>query len=39
MKLYIRKFIFDFYLLGVTSIFIHDMDAVRCQEWRISPGL
>ena len=28
-----------FYLLGVTLILMHEMDAVRCKEWRIFPGL
>jgi len=30
---------FDFFLLGVTLIFLHEMDAIRCKEWRIFPGL
>lgn len=29
----------DFFLLGVTFIFLHEMDAIRCKEWRIFPGL
>lgn len=27
------------YLLGITLILMHEMDAVRCKEWRIFPGL
>ena len=30
---------FDFFLLGVTFILLHEMDAIRCKEWRIFPGL
>ncbi len=30
---------FDFFLLGVTLIFLHEMDAIRCKEWRIFPRL
>lgn len=30
---------FDFFLLGMTLIFIHELDAIRCKEWRIFPGL
>jgi hypothetical protein len=26
-------------LLGVSLILMHEMDAVRCHEWRIFPGL
>ncbi|HEU4495971.1 MAG TPA: DUF6713 family protein [Flavobacterium sp.] len=29
----------NFYLLGITLILMHEMDAVRCREWRIFPGL
>ena len=29
----------NFYLLGITFILMHEMDAVRCREWRIFPGL
>jgi heme/copper-type cytochrome/quinol oxidase subunit 4 len=29
----------DFHLLGLTFILMHEMDAVRCKEWRIFPGL
>ncbi len=29
----------NFFLLGITLIFLHEMDAVRCKEWRIFPGL
>ncbi|MCI4669204.1 MAG: hypothetical protein MRZ79_13800 [Bacteroidia bacterium] len=29
----------DFFLLGLTLIFLHEMDAIRCREWRIFPGL
>lgn len=29
----------DFFLLGVAMIFLHEMDAIRCREWRIFPGL
>ncbi len=25
--------------LGLTFIIIHEMDAIRCKEWRIFPGL
>jgi len=27
------------FLLGLIFILIHEMDAVRCHEWRIFPGL
>ena len=27
------------FLLGVVFIIIHEMDAIRCHEWRIFPGL
>lgn len=29
----------DFHLLGLVFIIMHEMDAVRCKEWRIFPGL
>lgn len=29
----------NFYLLGLAMIGLHEMDAVRCREWRIFPGL
>lgn len=29
----------DFFLLGTTLILMHEMDAIRCREWRIFPGL
>lgn len=28
-----------FFYLGLSFIFIHEMDAVRCKEWRIFPML
>ncbi|MFM9839711.1 MAG: DUF6713 family protein [Cyclobacteriaceae bacterium] len=28
-----------FFLLALTFILLHEMDAVRCKEWRIFPGL
>ncbi len=28
-----------FFYLGLSSLIIHEMDAVRCKEWRIFPGL
>jgi hypothetical protein len=28
-----------FFYLGLTFILIHEMDAIRCKEWRIFPGL
>lgn len=28
-----------FFYLGLSSIILHEMDAVRCKEWRIFPGL
>jgi hypothetical protein len=28
-----------FFYLGLSAIIIHEMDAVRCKEWRIFPGL
>ncbi len=27
------------FLLGLSLLFLHEMDAVRCHEWRIFPGL
>lgn len=29
----------NFYVLAITFIFIHEIDAYRCKEWRIIPGL
>jgi uncharacterized membrane protein (DUF106 family) len=29
----------DFFLLGISFILMHEMDAIRCKEWRILPGL
>ncbi len=29
----------DFFLLGAALILMHEMDAIRCREWRIFPGL
>ena len=37
--IYDRKMNVDFFLLGITMIFLHEMDAIRCREWRIFPGL
>jgi hypothetical protein len=28
-----------FFYLGLSLITIHEMDAIRCKEWRIIPGL
>ncbi|WP_394355044.1 DUF6713 family protein [Aquiflexum lacus] len=28
-----------FFFLGLSLLTMHEMDAVRCQEWRIFPGL
>lgn len=28
-----------FFLAGLTLILLHELDAVRCHEWRIFPGL
>lgn len=28
-----------FFLAGTALILIHEMDAIRCKEWRIFPGL
>jgi hypothetical protein len=27
------------FLIGFTFLLIHEMDAIRCKEWRIFPGL
>ena len=27
------------FLVGLSLLFVHEMDAVRCREWRIFPGL
>ena len=27
------------FLIALSCIFIHEMDAIRCREWRIFPGL
>jgi hypothetical protein len=29
----------NFYILGIAFILMHEMDAIRCREWRIFPGL
>jgi hypothetical protein len=29
----------NFFFLGLAFILIHEMDAIRCKEWRILPGL
>lgn len=29
----------DFFTLGLVLIMLHEMDAIRCKEWRILPGL
>jgi hypothetical protein len=29
----------DFFYLGLTFIMMHEMDAIRCKEWRIFPFL
>lgn len=29
----------DFFILGIVFIILHEMDAIRCKEWRIFPGL
>ena len=29
----------NFHLLGLAFILMHEMDAIRCKEWRIFPGL
>jgi len=28
-----------FFYLGISFILMHEMDAIRCREWRIFPGL
>ena len=28
-----------YFYLGLTFLFVHEMDAVRCKEWKIFPGL
>ena len=28
-----------FFYLGLTLLTMHEMDAIRCKEWRIFPGL
>jgi hypothetical protein len=28
-----------FFLLGLSLLLVHELDAVRCREWRIFPGL
>jgi len=28
-----------FFFLGLSFLTIHEMDAIRCREWRIFPGL
>ncbi len=28
-----------YFYLAVTFLLLHEMDAVRCREWRIFPGL
>lgn len=28
-----------FFFLGIAFISMHEMDAIRCKEWRIFPGL
>lgn len=28
-----------FFIAGLALLFLHEMDAVRCHEWRIFPGL
>ena len=29
----------DFFVLGIVLVLMHEMDAIRCHEWRILPGL
>ncbi|MEO1438468.1 MAG: DUF6713 family protein [Bacteroidota bacterium] len=29
----------DFHILGLSFILLHELDAIRCKEWRIFPGL
>ncbi|MEM9051409.1 MAG: DUF6713 family protein [Bacteroidota bacterium] len=31
--------IFDWYFLGLSLILLHELDAMRCHEWRMFPGL
>ncbi|WP_394341844.1 DUF6713 family protein [Sphingobacterium corticibacter] len=28
-----------FFYLGLSLLIMHEMDAIRCREWRIFPGL
>lgn len=28
-----------FFLFGLACILLHEMDAIRCKEWRIFPGI
>ena len=28
-----------FFYLGISLLTMHEMDAIRCREWRIFPGL
>ncbi len=28
-----------FFMLGLSLLLVHELDAVRCREWRIFPGL
>ena len=30
---------YSVFYLGVALILVHEMDAIRCREWRIFPGL
>lgn len=30
---------YAFFYAGLTFLLLHEMDAVRCREWRIFPGL
>ena len=30
---------FVFFYLGLSLLVIHEMDAIRCKEWRLFPGL
>jgi hypothetical protein len=27
------------FLIGISFLIVHEMDAIRCKEWRIYPGL
>ena len=29
----------NFFYLGLSLMMLHEMDAIRCKEWRIFPGL